>query len=178
MSDVFASGVQHDQAERACELNGGLARHALFSPIPETVSYPLRAGIPGKSYSDIRGLALAEGESACVSGYADYSLPLAWYGCVEAIHLSTGIGVTDQNSTLFHCVQSCGNKGNQYEYIGMDGEFCYCFESIDKHNPSCQKGHQLVGLFHFLSECCREQFQCYSCIFETPNTDVCVKCIV
>jgi len=59
VSDFFASGVQHDQAERTCELNGGLASHVHFSPIPETVSYPLRTDIPGKSYSDLRGLSLA-----------------------------------------------------------------------------------------------------------------------
>jgi len=58
----------------------------------------------------------------------------------------------------------------------MDGKFCYCFENIDKHNPSCQKGHQSVGLFHLLSEYCLEPFQCYSYRFETPNTDACVKC--
>ena len=111
-----------------------------------------------------------------MSGYADYSLPLAWYGCFEPIHVYTGIGVTDQNNTLFHCAKSCGNKANQYQYIGMDRKYCYCFESIDKHNPSCQKGHQSVRLFHLLSEYCLEPFQCYSYIFDTPNTDSCVKC--
>jgi len=175
VSDVFASGVQHDQAERTCELNGGLAHHALFSPIPETVSYPPRTDIPGKSYSDLRGIALAEGESAWVSGFAEYSDPLAWYGCAKP--MSTGIIVTDQNNSLFHCAQACGYTRNQYEYIGMDGKYCYCFGSnIDNLYASiCRKDRQYVGIFHVLSEYCREHFQCYSYRYEPPNTE-CVKC--
>ena len=183
VSGVFSSGVQHDQAERACTLKGGLASHLHFRPIPETVKYPPRTDIPGKSYSDLRGLALAEGESAWVSGYAEYSQPLAWNGCFQPIHGLTGDIVTDQNNTLFHCAQACANKGKippyeYYEYVAMDGLHCYCFVNISifqNQALACQKGSQSVGIFHLLSHnTTREQFQCYS--LETPETEASGKC--
>jgi len=183
VSGVFSSGVQHDQAERACTLKGGLASHLHFSPIPETVKYPPRTDIPGKSYSDLRGLALAEGESAWVSGYAEYSQPLAWNGCFQPIHGLTGDIVTDKNNTLFHCAQACANKGQippyeYYEYVAMDGLHCYCFVNISifqNQALACQKGSQSVGIFHLLSHnTTREQFQCHS--LETPETDASGKC--
>jgi len=106
VSGVLASGEQHDQAERAYAQKGGLASHVHFSPIPETVRYPPRTDIPGKSYLELREITLADGESAWVSGYAEYSQPLAWNGCFQPIHGLTGVIVTDQNNTLFHCPET------------------------------------------------------------------------
>jgi len=132
VSGVFFFRSTVRPSREACALNGGLASHFHFSPIPETVKHPPRTDIPGRSYSDLRGLALAEGESAWVSGYAEYSQPLAWSVCFQPINRLTGVNVTDQKNTLFHCAQACANKGKipPNEYAAMDALHCYCLVNI------------------------------------------------
>lgn len=111
------------EADMECKLLGGLASYEYFDG--PGAFLPL-------SISQVNHLGLMEGESAWITGYADYSSFVSWTGCYVSVDGNEAMKLTLADNTIHRCSKECGRSRNvDITYMGIRNNECYCIQYKD-----------------------------------------------